>query len=302
MSFRRARRLLGFAFSAALASSNALAAQRVATQAASEAATPHAFQTPRSAAAIAAQCRTLLADLNKAEAQLARGGEAPGTSLLAALDAMTRRTEDTMGPLGVLVAVSPRKAIRDAAEACDRDYQAYSSRFWQNAAVYARIKQVRPADDIDRRYWRDTIDNFEDAGVALAPARQRRVRELNDELTALTQHRRELVDLEVLRAEKARHLNQPLGQTVLARWDAAFYSECVARTTDAVDQEQFRRYFLTEASLRTAFAADRLSPAVGRRYRETVLESGGQVAPGELMQRFLGRPADSRAFFEALSQ
>ncbi len=385
MSFRRSRRLLGFAVSAALASSSALAAQRVATQAASEAATPHAFQTPRSAAAIAAQCRTLLADLNKAEAQLARGGEAPGTSLLAALDAMTRRTEDTMGPLGVLVAVSPRKAIRDAAEACDRDYQAYSSRFWQNAAVYARIKQVRPADDIDRRYWRDTIDNFEDAGVALAPAQQRRVRELNDELIALTQiferriredrtrlwftrdelagvptgvfensprdpqgryrlgleeatvfpvlesasvpatrerlwraylslggvanletlaaltqrrrelaqvfgeasyadfvlrHRmahsetevqhflatvkeavraREMADLEVLRVEKARHLHQPLDQTVLARWDTAFYSERVRRATYAVDQEQFRRYFLPEASLRFVFrVAERL--------------------------------------------
>lgn len=274
----------------------------MAAEAASEADAPYTFQTPRSAAAIAAQYRTLLADLNKAEAQLAHGSEAPVASLLAALDAMTRRTEDTMGPLDVLVAFSPRKAIRDAAEACDRDDQAYSSRFWQNAEVCARSKQVRQADDIDRRYWRVAIDNFEDVGVALAPARQQRGRELNDELTALTPHRRELVDLEVLRAEKARHLNQPLGQTVLARWDAAFYFERVARATDAVDQEQFRRYFLTEASRRSVFAADRLSPAVGCRYRETVLESGGQVAPGELMQRFLGRPANSRTFFKTLAQ
>ena len=36
---------------------------------------------------------------------------------------MTRRAEDTLGPLGVLVAVSPRKTIRDAGEACDRSYQ-----------------------------------------------------------------------------------------------------------------------------------------------------------------------------------
>ncbi|MEI7466000.1 MAG: M3 family metallopeptidase, partial [Burkholderiales bacterium] len=348
-------------------------------------AAPYAFPIPRNAAAIAAQCKALLADLKQAEAQLAHGSEAPGSSLLAALDAMTRRTEDTMGPLDVLVAVSPRKAIRDAAEACDRAYQAYSSRLWQNAALYERVKQVQPTDDIDRRYWRDSLDTFEDAGMALSAAQQQRVRKLNDELTALTQtferrvredrtrlwftrdelagvptgvfkdsprdlhgryrlgleeatvfpvlenatlpatrerlwrvylslggaanldtlaalterrrelaqlfgqasyadfvlrHRmahseaevqtflatvkdavraRELADLEVLRAEKARHLNQPLDQTVLARWDTAFYAERVRRANYAVDQEQFRRYFPPEASLRFVFrVAERL--------------------------------------------
>jgi thimet oligopeptidase len=38
------------------------------------------------------------------------------------------------------------------------------------------------------------------------------------------------------------------------------------------------------------------------RYRQTVLQNGGQVAPGDLVQRFLGRPTDSRAFFKALSR
>jgi thimet oligopeptidase len=54
--------------------------------------------------------------------------------------------------------------------------------------------------------------------------------------------------------------------------------------------------------LRTAFAADRLDAQVGRRYRETVLEQGGQVAPDELLRRFLGRATDSRAFFESLGK
>jgi thimet oligopeptidase len=54
--------------------------------------------------------------------------------------------------------------------------------------------------------------------------------------------------------------------------------------------------------LRTAFAADRLDAAVGRRYRETVLSNGGQVAPAELLQQFLGRATDSRAFFTALGR
>ncbi|MBY0467795.1 MAG: peptidase, partial [Burkholderiaceae bacterium] len=70
---------------------------------------------------------------------------------------------------------------------------------------------------------------------------------------------RELADLEVLRAEKARHLNQPLAQTVLTRWDTAFYAERVRRAAYAVDQEQFRRHFPPDASLRFVFrVAERL--------------------------------------------
>jgi thimet oligopeptidase len=298
---------------------------------------------------------------------------------------MTRRSEDTLGPLGVLVAVSPRKAIRDAGDACDRAYQAFSSRFLQDATVHARLQQVQPSDDIDRRFLRDTLDAFEDSGVALGADRQQRVREINDELTALTQaferriredrtqlfftkaelagvptgvwrrvprdaqgryrlgldqatvfpvlenatvpatreriwrafqslggtenietlaaltqrrrelaqlfghasyadfvlrHRmarseaevqsflttvadavraREVADLGVLRTAKAEHLGQPFESTVLDRWDTAFYAERVRRARFAVDQEQFRRYFPPDASLRFVFRlADRL--------------------------------------------
>ena len=376
---------------AAMAASGALAAPptsappEAASSAAPTSVAAYRFPTLRSAAAIAAQCKALLVELRSSEAQLAQGSEPAGVALLSAFDALTQRAEDLMGPLAVLIAVSPRKAIRDAAEACDRDYQAYASRFWQNPTVYARVKQVQPADDIDRRYRRQILTNFEDAGVALAPAQQQRVRQLNDELTALTQtferriredrtrlwftsselagvpagvwqaaprdargryrlgleaatvfpvlenatrpatrerlwraylllggtanldtlaaltqrrrelaqvfghtsyadfvlrHRmahseaevqaflstvkeavraRELTDLAVLRAEKARHLNQPLDRTVLFRWDTAFYSERVRRATYSVDQEQFRRYFPPEPSLRFVFrVAERL--------------------------------------------
>ncbi|MFT3665870.1 M3 family metallopeptidase [Piscinibacter sp.] len=53
--------------------------------------------------------------------------------------------------------------------------------------------------------------------------------------------------------------------------------------------------------LRTAFAADRLDAAVGRRYRDSVLANGGQVAPDELVRRFLGRPGNRDAFFRSLA-
>ena len=56
------------------------------------------------------------------------------------------------------------------------------------------------------------------------------------------------------------------------------------------------------AALRTAFAGHRLDPAVGRRYRDTVLANGGQVLPEELVRQFLGRPSNNEAFFQFLAK
>jgi thimet oligopeptidase len=56
------------------------------------------------------------------------------------------------------------------------------------------------------------------------------------------------------------------------------------------------------ADLRTAFAKDKLDPAVGRRYRDTVIANGGQRPPQDLVRAFLGRPSNSQAFFEDLQR
>jgi thimet oligopeptidase len=54
--------------------------------------------------------------------------------------------------------------------------------------------------------------------------------------------------------------------------------------------------------LRTAFAADKLDAAVGARYRSAILARGAEVLPAQMMQDFLGRPSDSKAFFKALDR
>ena len=54
--------------------------------------------------------------------------------------------------------------------------------------------------------------------------------------------------------------------------------------------------------LRTAFAADRLDPAVGRRYRDIVLGNGSQRPPQALVKDFLGRDFSAKAFFDDLKQ
>jgi len=54
--------------------------------------------------------------------------------------------------------------------------------------------------------------------------------------------------------------------------------------------------------LRTAFAADRLDPEVGARYRRTVLSQGRQAPPRVLVREFLGRDSDAKAFFAELAR
>lgn len=54
--------------------------------------------------------------------------------------------------------------------------------------------------------------------------------------------------------------------------------------------------------LRTAFGQNRLDPAIGARYRDTVLANGRQFPPSRLLRDFLGRETDSKAFFEDLAQ
>ena len=54
--------------------------------------------------------------------------------------------------------------------------------------------------------------------------------------------------------------------------------------------------------LRTAFAANRLDPAIGRRYRDTVLAPGSQRPPQALVRDFLGRDFNAKAFFDDLKQ
>ena len=146
-----------------------------------------AFPQYASAAQVDEECQRLLAEQKQTEQRLAQPAPDRASSLLVEFDAMLRRYEDTIGPLGLLAAVHPDKAIRDAADACEVAYQSFNSAFLQNAGIHALLKQAQPADDIDRRMLQDRLDEFEDSGVALAPDAQARAREINVEITRLGQ-------------------------------------------------------------------------------------------------------------------
>ena len=148
---------------------------------------PYVFPHYESAKQIDIECQRLLANAKASERRIEQASADGGAAPLRALDEMVLHYEDTLGPLNLIGAVHPDKPIRDAAEACDLNYQEFNAAFQQNPRIYALLKQVQPADEIDRRYLRDQLDAFEDSGVGLSVEKQARVRVLNTEVTRLAQ-------------------------------------------------------------------------------------------------------------------
>jgi len=56
------------------------------------------------------------------------------------------------------------------------------------------------------------------------------------------------------------------------------------------------------ADMRTAFAADKLDPKTGARFRATVLAEGAQKPPQQVVKEFLGRDGNAQAFFDWLKK
>jgi thimet oligopeptidase len=54
--------------------------------------------------------------------------------------------------------------------------------------------------------------------------------------------------------------------------------------------------------MRTAFAADKLDPRIGARFRNSVLAEGAQKPPQQIVKDLLGRDGSSQAFFESLKK
>jgi len=144
-----------------------------------------AFPSYRNPAEVKAACDKGLTGARSRVRQLER--VPGGAGWLAAMDRLSAYVEDVSGPIFVLTSVHPDKAVRDATEACELRWQDFTSSLHQNEALYRAALKVRPADAIDREFLKSTLEDFEDAGVSLAPPKRRQAKELNDRIIALAQ-------------------------------------------------------------------------------------------------------------------
>ena len=148
---------------------------------------PLPFVRYAGAAQIQADCERLLADTRGGQARLLALPADGSAEPLRALDGLARRAEDTLGPLALIANVHPDKAQRDAADACSLRHEALANALLQDTTVHALLQQVQPADAVDRRYQRDRLDAFEDAGVALPESARSRAQAIHAELARIGQ-------------------------------------------------------------------------------------------------------------------
>ncbi|WP_085317754.1 M3 family metallopeptidase [Derxia lacustris] len=137
------------------------------------------------AAAIAGRCDAELERARKFKAAIEAKAEPAG--VLADLNQLSRQTEDFFGPLELVANTWPDKATRDAADACALKYTPFVAELFQSDALYRRVRDFVPADDIDAAYRRDLLDGFEDNGVSLPADKRDRVRALQSQLNELGQ-------------------------------------------------------------------------------------------------------------------
>lgn len=149
------------------------------------AAAPPAFAPLQRAADVRRSCDAALLEADASEARLARADD--GEGVLLGLDRLNQLAEDHLYWISFLANVHPDKALRDAAESCERRYQAHSTRLLQNRRIHARLKALQPADAIDARLRDELLADFEDAGVALPGPARERARTLADETARLAQ-------------------------------------------------------------------------------------------------------------------
>ena len=102
-------------------------------------------------------------------------------------DGLLMLIENTQGPAELLASVSPDPATRAAAEACQLRLTVLNTELLQNENIYARFRRTEPADPIDRKLRKDVIEAFEDTGVALAPERRARMKEILKRLEEVRQ-------------------------------------------------------------------------------------------------------------------
>src|SRR5438132_1780845 len=95
--------------------------------------------------------------------------------------------EDAFGPISLLNSVHPDAGVRDAADRALIDESVFMTELFQNEQLFERVRRIAPRTSAQKQLKKDLIESFEDSGVALAPEKRQRFREISERLTELAQ-------------------------------------------------------------------------------------------------------------------
>ncbi len=95
--------------------------------------------------------------------------------------------EGVLNPAYLLGEVAPDKAVRDASEPCLQKFTALSTEIFQDEKLLKRVQGAQAANARQAKFKQDLLEGFEDSGVALAPEKRARAKEIFDKLEELRQ-------------------------------------------------------------------------------------------------------------------
>ena len=110
-----------------------------------------------------------------------------GAGFLAEWNDLQIANEDVIFPISNFGSLHPDKAIRDAAEPCLQKASAFNTDLFQSEKLYARVKAIEPANPAEAKLRKNLIEGFEDSGVALAPDKRARAKEISTRLVQIQQ-------------------------------------------------------------------------------------------------------------------
>lgn len=113
--------------------------------------------------------------------------DASAQELLDLWDATAIALEDAFGPISLLNSVHPDKNVRDESDVALVQESSFLTAVFQNEAFYERVRAISPQSSAQKQLQKDLLEAFEDSGVALAPEKRERFREISERLTELGQ-------------------------------------------------------------------------------------------------------------------
>lgn len=138
-------------------------------------------------------------NLKKIEYLLKNNSSFTWENLMHPLDAVDDALERCWSPVAHLHAVMNSKVIRSCYEACIPLLSDYEMKIGQNAALYQAIKSIdnQALNATQQKIVKDSIQDFELSGVALAPAEKKRFEVIQKRLSELaTQVENNVMDAE----------------------------------------------------------------------------------------------------------
>lgn len=139
---------------------------------------------------ITPMCERGLADLRQRVTKLEKKPlpkSADAKQVFAEWNELQIAIENLIGPVEIWNNMSPDPKVRANSEACLVEVSKFGTDLFQSERLYKRFKTVKPGDAVERKVREDALENFEDTGVVLSPAKRARMKEILNKLELLSQ-------------------------------------------------------------------------------------------------------------------